>query len=270
MSFMSILYEKSDGIALITLNRPDRLNALNDEMIAAWASALEDARKDSSVYVVIVTGSGKAFCSGADLKGGLGLSEIYEDEDNPPASEHISWLRDGVHKVPRAVSLLDKPYIAAINGLAIGAGMDMASMCDIRIGSEASRFSTGYLNVGIIPGDGGCFLLPRIIGISKALELIWTGEMFDAMQALEYGYISRVVPPEDLIECVYDLARRLCEGPQVAIRLSKRLVYRGLNASMEEAFEDAGQAMAIALSTRDAREGITSFIQKKQPRFVGK
>lgn len=168
------------------------------------------------------------------------------------------------------MALLDKPYVAAVNGAAVGAGMDMASMCDIRIASETARFSMAYVRMGLVPGDGGCYFLPRIVGVAKALELIWTGDFMDAQEALRLGYVSRVVPPDDLMPTVRDFARRLVEGPAVAIQLAKRLVYRGLEAGLQEALEEAAQAMAITQSTEDAREGPRAFVEKRPPKFTSR
>jgi 2-(1,2-epoxy-1,2-dihydrophenyl)acetyl-CoA isomerase len=270
MDFEQILYTKQDGVATITLNRPERMNAFTDVMIREWAASLEDARTDRDVRVVIVTGEGRGFCAGADLRSGSGVGETARAETPPPASDRRNWLRDGVHSVPRAVQLLDKPYIAAVNGAAVGAGMDMATMADIRIASEHAKFAMSYVKVGLVPGDGGCYTLPRIVGVSKALELIWTGDFFDAQEALRIGYVSQVVPAADLMTTATAYAQRLAQGPAVAMQLAKRLVYRGLEASWSEAFEMAGQAMAIAQSTEDAREGPRAFVESRQPKFTGR
>jgi enoyl-CoA hydratase/carnithine racemase len=270
MDFETIIYEKSEGIATITLNRPERMNALNNDLIREWAQALEEARLDPEVRAVILTGAGRGFCAGADLRGGLGISGTGEREAPPTAAERRTWLRDGVHNVPRAVALLDKPYIAAVNGAAVGAGMDMASMCDIRLAADAARFSMGYVRIGLVPGDGGCYYLPRIVGVAKALELIWTGDFMDGEEALRAGYVSKVVPLDELLPTTREFAKRLAEGPAVAIQLAKRLVYRGLEASVHEALEQAGLAMAMVQSTEDAREGPRAFIEKRPPRFQGR
>jgi enoyl-CoA hydratase/carnithine racemase len=267
--YEQILYEKSEGVATITLNRPERMNAFTDVMLREWAQALEDARLDRDVRAVIVTGAGRGFCAGADLRGGIGLA-ASSGEGPPSAADRRNWLRDGVHYVPRAVQLLDKPYIAAVNGAAVGAGMDMASMADIRIASDAARFAMSYVKVGLIPGDGGCYFLPRIVGVAKALELIWTGDMLEPEEALRIGYVSKVVPADKLMDEARAFALRLAAGPAVAIQLAKRLVYRGLDAHWAEAFEQAGGAMAIVQSTEDAREGPRAFAEKREPKFTGR
>ncbi len=269
MDFSEILYDTLDGVATITLNRPERMNAFTNTMIREWSQALEDARTDPGVRAVIVTGAGRGFCAGADLRGGdIGLA-ARKGDGPPSAADRRNWLRDGVHNVPRQVALLDKPYIAAVNGPAVGAGMDMASMADIRIAAEEARFAMSYVKVGLVPGDGGCYYLPRIVGLAKALELIWTGDFIDAQEALRIGYVSKVVPADELMPATRELAQRIAQGPAVAIQLAKRLAYRGLNADPLEALEAAGQAMAIVQSTEDAREGPRAFAEKRAPVFKG-
>ncbi len=270
MEFQDILYDKSEGIATITLNRPERMNSFTAQTIREWAAALEDARLDREVRAVLLTGNGRGFCAGADLRGDVGVGATGSQGGLPSAAERRNWLRDGVHYVPRAVGLLDKPYIAAVNGAAVGAGMDMASMCDIRIASEEARFSMGYVKVGLVPGDGGCYFLPRIVGVAKALELIWTGDFVDAREALRIGYVSKVVPAADLLPAARELAVRIVEGPAVAIQLAKRLVYRGLESSLWEALEQASTAMGIVQATEDALEGPRAFREKRRPQFQGR
>jgi len=270
MNFEEIVYEKADGIATLTLNRPERMNAFTNMMIREWAAALEDARLDHEVGAVIVTGAGRGFCAGADLRGGSGMAEAADGERPVTAAGRRNWLRDGVHNVPRQVALLDKPYIAAVNGPAVGAGMDMASMADIRIASEQARFAMTYVKVGLVPGDGGCYYLPRIVGVAKALELIWTGDFIDTQEALRLGYVSKVVPADELLPAARELAGRIARGPAVAVQLAKRLVYRGQSSDVHEAFEAAGQAMAIVQATEDAREGPRAFAEKRDPQFKGR
>jgi len=267
--FREIIYEKREGIAILTLNRPDRMNALTNRMMEEWATALRDAQRDEEVRVVIVTGAGRGFCTGADVKdiaAGVGTVDLTE---RPPA-ERRYFLRYTVQQVALAAADLDKPYIAAINGPATGAGMDMASMADIRIASEEARFSMAYVRVGLIPGDGGCYYLPRIVGMAKALELIWTGDIIDAQEALRIGYVSRVVPPDRLMEETLQFARRLAQGPQVAIQQAKRLAYRSQNVDLVTALEMAEYAQLICLSTEDMREGVRAFMERRPPRFKGR
>ena len=269
MTYEQILYDKANCVAMLTLNRPDRMNAFTDIMIREWAAALEDARLDADVRAVVITGAGKGFCSGADLRRGSGLANIASDEP-PSAADRRNWLRDSVHYVTRAAALLDKPYICAVNGAAVGAGMDMCSMADIRIASEHARFSMGYVRVGLVPGDGGCYYLPKIVGLAKAMELIWTGDFMNANEALSAGYVSSVVPADELVPAARALAERIAQGPAVAIQLAKRLIYRGQTQDVHAALESAGHAMAIVQSTEDAREGPRAFVEKRAPQFKGR
>ena len=270
MEFQEILYEKADGIATITLNRPERRNAFTPIMIREWAQALEDARLDGAVHAVIVTGAGVGFCAGVDLRGDSEVVQTARSEGPVPAADRRNWLRDGVHNVPRQVALLDKPYIAAVNGAAVGAGMDMCSMADIRIFSDTARVAMSYVKVGLVPGDGGCYYLPRIVGLAKALELIWTGDFIDAEEAVRIGYASKAVPPDDLMPATRELAQRIVSGPAVAIQAAKQLVYRSFDSTVEQALADANHAMAIIRSTDDAKEGPRAFAEKREPEFKGR
>lgn len=263
-----VLYQVEDAIATITLNRPERMNSFSPGLLSGWEQSIRRATEDDDVRVVVVTGAGRAFCAGADLKAQGDANYAVAAERN--AGERRNSLRHSVHRVPQALQYLDKPYIAAVNGAAVGAGMDMVSMADIRIASDQARFGMSYVNVGLIPGDGGAWLLPRIVGVSKALELIWTGEIFGAEQALEFGYVQRVVPHDSLMDETYAFARRLTEGPPIAMQLAKRLVYRALNQPFPEALEAAQAAMAMVQSTDDSREGPRAFVEKRKPQFTGR
>jgi len=179
-------------------------------------------------------------------------------------------LRYNVHRVARALALLDMPYIAAINGPAVGAGMDMASMADIRFASKTARVGMAYVRMGIVPGDGGAYFLPRILGLAKALELIWTGDVIDAQEALRIGYFSKVFPAESLMDETRAFCARLAEGPAVAIQLAKRLAYRSMDATLDQALDLAQSAMVIAQSTEDAKEGPRAFTERRKPNFQGR
>ena len=165
-----LLYEVKDKIATITLNRPDKLNAFTGDMIEAWAKSLQQAQADDDVNVVVVTGSGRAFCSGGDV------GRMRSADTTPSALDGKNTLWEGVHRVPKALEAMDKPVIAMVNGLAVGAGMGMCVMCDMRVAAESARFSTGYVKVGLVPGDGDTYFLPRLVGAAKALELLWTAD----------------------------------------------------------------------------------------------
>jgi len=174
-----LLYEVKDTIATITLNRPDKLNAFTGPMIDAWAKALAEAQADPNVNVVVVTGAGRAFCAGGDV------ARMGDGEPTP--LDHKNQLWEHIHRVPKTLETVDKPVIAMVNGLAVGAGMGMTVMCDVRVAAESARFSTGYVKVGLVPGDGDTYFLPRLIGAAKALDLLWTADFVEAAEALQGG-----------------------------------------------------------------------------------
>ena len=257
-----LLYEIRDGVATITLNRPEQRNAFTLEMLDLWTEALRDARTNDAVQVVVVTGAGRAFCSGGDVGGMASRGELN-------ALEHKRAL-ELVHRVPVALDELDKPVIAAINGAAVGAGCDMALMCDLRFMADDARLSEGYVRVGLIPGDGGTYFLPRLVGTAKALELLWTGDFVDAQEALRLGIVNRVVPAEELLPTVYDFAGRLARGPSVAIRTIKRAVYQGLRMDLRTHLDLISSHMGFIRQTEDHREGARAYVEKRAPEFKGR
>jgi len=258
-----LLYEvRPDGVALIILNRPERLNAFTRKMIDLWVGALEDARGNDAVQVVVVTGAGRAFCSGGDVGG------MNERPTDLTGLDHKRWL-EVIHRVPLTLETLDKPVIAAMNGVAVGAGLDMALMCDLRYAAAGSRFSEGYVKVGLIPGDGGTYFLPRLVGTARALELLWTGDFISAEDAASIGLVNRVVPADELLPTTLDLAARLASGPTVAIRTIKRAVYQGVRMDLRTHLDLISSHMAIVRQTHDHREGARAFVEKRPPRFVG-
>ncbi len=268
MPYEAILYDVSDGVATITLNKPERLNAFDDQMLDDWASAIQEADRDRDVRVVIITGAGRGFCSGMNVaqeasgEGGLLRTEAT-------VAVRRQSLRNRVHPIPRALIQLEKPYIAAINGAAAGAGMDMASMADIRFASSTARMGMTYVRMGLIPGDGGCYTLPRIVGTQRALDMIWSGRLLSAAEAKEIGYLLDVYEPEDLMPKVTAYARMLARGPATALQLAKKLVYRSANMPFDEHLDVAQMAMFIAQTTEDAREGPKAFMEKREPNFKG-
>lgn len=267
MEYQSLLYQVDEHVATITLNRPERMNAFDDQMVGEWADAITRAQTDDDVRAVVITGAGRAFCAGANLRAQAEGDVLREQATT---AERRNSLRFSVHRVPQTLQYLDKPYIAAVNGAAVGAGMDMCSMADVRIASDQARFGMSYVSVGLVPGDGGAWLLPRLVGVQRALQLIWSGEVFDAQEALRMGYVSRVVPGESLMAETMAYAKKLAEGPPVAIQMAKRLVYRGLDSPFLEGLEAAQAAMAIVQSTEDADEGRRAFREKRRPVFKGR
>ncbi len=257
-----LLYEVKDRIATLTLNRPDKMNAFTGPMIERWAWALGEAQRDREVNVVVVTGAGSAFCSGGDV--------ARMGEGAPTPLDHKNMLWEHIHRVPKALEAMDKPVIAMVNGVAVGAGMGMAVMCDLRIASETARFSTGYVRVGLVPGDGDTYFLPRLVGTARALELLWTAEFIEAVEAERLGIANRVVPADRLAEETYALARRIADGPQVPIRMIKRLVYQSLRLDLRTHLDLVSSHMAVVRETQDHKEGVRAFQEKRPPRFTGR
>jgi enoyl-CoA hydratase/carnithine racemase len=256
-------FEKSGAIATITLNRPEKLNAFHNAMLADWAQALKECQADDGVAVVILTGAGRAFCSGGDLG-------VMGDVDGNAALYIGDYLRNNVHPVARAVDALQKPYLCAVNGVATGAGMDMALMADIRYAARSARFAESYIRVGLIPGDGGAFLLPRLVGLTKALELLWTGDFVDAEEAERIGIVSRVCDDDALLGEIHALAERLAAGPRIAIRLMKQAVHRSLHTDFLTALDNVAGPMGVAFNTEDHREAVRAFADKRPPQFRGR
>jgi enoyl-CoA hydratase/carnithine racemase len=277
-----LLYEVKDKVATITLNRPDKLNAFTGDMIDAWQKSLAEAQRDDNVNVVIVTGAGRAFCSGGDVGrmrsnqyaaslGGRSDARAggHGDADEPTVLDGKNGLWEGVHRIPKQLEQMDKPVIAMVNGLAVGAGMGMCVMCDVRIAAESARFSSGYVRVGLVPGDGDTFFLPRLVGPAKALELLRTADFIEAPEAHRLGIVQRVVPDAKLHDETYALARQIADGPQVPIRMIKRLVYQSLKLDLRTHLDLVSSHMAIVRQTADHAEGVAAFKEKRPAKFRG-
>jgi enoyl-CoA hydratase/carnithine racemase len=256
-------YTVEDGIATILLNRPERKNAFTLEMIDAWAEALASARTDD-VRAVVVRGAGDAFCSGVDL------GRYDPGSPEPTPLERKRTLTDRIHRVAYALEDLDKPVIASVGGAAVGAGMDMALMCDIRLCSRSARFSEGYIRVGLVPGDGGCYYLPRLVGIAKALELLLTGDFVDGEEAGRLGIVNHVYDDEKLLDETYALARRLADGPPIATAMIKRAVYQSARSDLRTALDLISSHMAVVQSTRDSKEAFAAFREKRPGVYEGR
>ena len=267
MAYEAILYEVEDRVATITLNKPERLNAFDDQMLADWHDAIVAADRDPGVGAIIITGAGRGFCSGMNVQAEVAGSGVLRSEATVATRRHS--LRDRVHPIPRALIQLEKPYIAAINGAAAGAGMDMASMADIRFAASTARMGMTYVRMGLIPGDGGTYTLPRIVGTQRALDMIWTGKLITAQEALAISYLMDDVEPDELLPRVKAYARTIANGPATAVQLSKKLVYRSANIPFDEHLDVAQMAMFIAQTTDDAKEGPLAFVEKREPKWQG-
>ena len=264
MTYECLLYEVKDGIATLTLNRPDRLNALGGTLREDLFDAITRSAGDSEVRAIVITGAGKGFCAGGDVKA---MNEAKEAQRERPLLDKIATGRDRTLLVMREAP---QPILAAVNGAAAGAGMNLALACDIRIASRAAKFSQAFVKRGLHPDWGGTYFLPRIVGMAKACELIFTGAVIDADEALRLGLVSQVVAPEELLPTVHGLARTIAAGPPIAIRLARRALYRNAEADLRSALEFETFAQNACFETEDAREGIRAFVEKRAPRFRGR
>ncbi|MCZ2114323.1 MAG: enoyl-CoA hydratase/isomerase family protein [Anaerolineae bacterium] len=260
MAYETILYHVADGVATITLNRPDKINAFNDQMIVETINAFKAADRDSAVRCLVLTGVGRGFSSGQDL------SEFLNRDEEASIGEH---LRRGYHQLIRQMVNLEKPIIGAINGIVAGAGMGVALAADIRIASDNAYFMLAFSRIGLIPDSGLNWFLPRIVGYSRAYEMAVTADRVPANQALEWGLVNRVVPAEQLPEIVAAWAHRLASGPTLAYGLTKRAMNRGWDMSLEEALAYEAYLQEVAGRSEDNREGIAAFFEKREARFTG-
>ena len=264
MTYECLLYEVKDGIATLTLNRPDRLNALGGSLREDLHDAVTRSAADPEVRVMVITGAGKGFCSGGDVKA---MGEAKAGQRERPLIEKIAPGRD---RTLLAMREAPQPIIAAVNGAAAGAGMNLALGCDIRIASTAARFTQAFVKRGLHPDWGGTYFLPRAIGTAKACEMIFTGDVIDAAEAERLGIVSRVVAPEELMPAAYEFARRIAAGPPVAIRLAKRSIYANSELDLRAALQVETMAQNICFETEDATEGIRAFGEKRAPTFKGR
>jgi enoyl-CoA hydratase len=258
MEFKNTLYEKNDGIATITINRPQVLNVLNPDTVQEISARLDDAVKDDKIYVVVITGAGeKAFSAGADLNIMQGIS----------ASKAREFSRGG-QDVFEKVETLDKPVIAAINGFALGGGLELAMACDLRIVSENARMGQPEMNVGLIPGWGGTQRLPRYVGKAIAKELIFTGKMIDAKTAERYGLVNAIVPPDQLKTAVTAMAKELIKKPRLGIKLAKELVNSSTETNPRTGMAHEAESFGVISQTEEFRDGVKTFIETKKPKYA--
>ena len=265
-----ILYEadRDSSITTITLNRPDRLNALNDQMQVEIAAAVAEADADPDTRVVVITGAGRAFCAGGDMNqlGGSanGNGSGWTSGNADQVRRSFKLAQDMVLGVQRC----EKPVIAMVNGVATGAGLDLACACDIRTGTPRSRFMSAYVRIGLFPGFGGTWLYPRTLGsLGRAAEMLFTGDFLEAEEAHRLGFLNRLVSEGELEETTMELARRIAAGPPIAIRLSKLMLYKGLEFDLETAMKMAAAGETITLTSQDHVEGVEAFRQKRAAEY---
>ena len=268
MAYTDLVYRTDEGIATITLDRPERMNAFSEAMIESLVTALKAAQADPAVKVVVITGKGKCFCAGGDLKAMEAGLFLGEDSRTILGKKNCLWEK--IQRVPLTLLEVDKPVIASVNGPAVGAGCDLALMCDMRIASDKASFTESYVKVGLVPGDGGAYFLPRLVGTARALEMLWLGGTVDACAAEKIGLVNMVVPADQLAENTTRYARLIAEAPPVAVRLIKRAVYQSLNTDLRTSLDLISSHMAIVGETADHREGVRAVIEKRKPRFEGR
>ncbi|HVL00671.1 MAG TPA: crotonase/enoyl-CoA hydratase family protein [Dongiaceae bacterium] len=255
----------ADDIALITLNRPELRNAIDEDMIDGIERAVQKVNSEENIKVVILTGAGSAFCAGGNVKDMQTKTSIF---GGSPAQLRLNYQRH-IQRIPLALAELKVPAIAAVNGAAYGAGCDMSLMCDMRIASEQATFAESFIKLGLIPGDGGAWFLPRAVGRARAAEMSYTGDPIDAKTALEWGLVNRVVKSEQLLPEAMDLARRIARNPAHAIRMSKQLLKESERLPLASLLELSAGLQALAHGTRDHAEAVNAFLEKRSPQFTG-
>ena len=264
--FQQIIYEKSGHVATITLNRPDKLNAYSEIMVHEILAALGDARDDDEIRAVIITGAGRGFCSGGDVSRDFQYPARYRGH----RMESMLEMRENMHQLVRFLQRFDKPTIAAINGPAVAGGLTLALSCDFRIAAESARLGDTSLKFALIPDEGGAYLFPRFLGLEKALKMSLFSEVYPARQAKELGLVTEVVPDAELIPRARQWAEKLDAGPPIAIRITKRMMYKQLTMELDNALEDAALGTMVANYTEDVKEGIAAFHEKRAPKFKGR
>jgi len=262
-----ILYALDEtGIATLTLNQPEARNPLTDQdFIDRFCDLCEQMQNDPSVRVAILTGAGSAFSSGGNVKR---MAEAGEERRTNPIGTR-GYYRRGIQRLPLALEKLDVPIIAAVNGPAMGAGCDLTTMCDIRIAGESARFAESFVKLGLVAGDGGSWLLPRVVGLSKAYEMALTGDTIGAQEALACGLVSQVVPDAELMNAARALAKRIAANPPQAVRMTKRLIREGQQIRLDTLLEMAASFQALVHTTADHREAANAFVEKRKPVFRG-
>lgn len=257
--------KQAGHLVTLTMNEPERRNPLTgNSAVAEFLGAFERIHDDHGVRAVILTGAGTAFSSGGDVRN---MQRQANGEVSGMQIRHD--YRTGIQRLPLALFNLEVPVIAAVNGAAIGAGLDLACMCDVRIASEKAKFAESFVKLGIIPGDGGAWLLPRLVGLSRASEMMFTGDTIDARQAEQWGLVSKVVAQEHLMDAANELAARMAANPGHAVRLAKRLLREAMHTRLDTLLELSAAFQALSHQTDDHREAVSAFLEKRAPNFTG-
>jgi enoyl-CoA hydratase/carnithine racemase len=266
MEYQAIILEKKNNITTITLNRPDKLNALNPRMMSELVDAFHSVDQDEETMVLVITGAGRGFCSGADVR-----ESLLAASNRQQASEIGDVTRGGfTQEAPPALVAMRKPVIAAINGVAVGGGLTMTLSCDIRIASEEARFSIPLTRMGLTVELGSSYFLSRVVGIGKACELVFTGRMIDAREAKEIGLVNQVVPADELMKTTYEMAESIAKAAPLATRVSKMGLYQGMDNNLATQLRWETLALNYLRGTEDSREAASAFLEKRDPVFKGR
>jgi 2-(1,2-epoxy-1,2-dihydrophenyl)acetyl-CoA isomerase len=261
MDYETIILEREERIATLTLNRPDKLNALSDQLFEDLLKAISEISRDKTIRVVIITGAGRGFSAGGDLD-----LPLFMWTDVGKVQEYLRWIT----AIPIGLRNLPQPVIAAVNGVVAGAGCSLVMACDIIITSEEARFSQAFVNVGHHPDMGSSYLLPRLVGTARACELIFTGKFIDAREMEKIGLVNQVVPADALMPTVKELAAKLADGPPLAHALAKRSIYQGMQMTLEQGLEYEVEAATLTILSEDVKEGVRAFKEKRKPMYKGK
>ncbi|MCA9649615.1 MAG: enoyl-CoA hydratase/isomerase family protein [Myxococcales bacterium] len=266
MELLDLRYERDEELAILTLDRPDARNAYSEAMVDGLIAALDAAEADHGVRGVVITGAGRAFHAGGDLKRMRDSSGMFQGGPVLLRRQYI----DGIQRVPRRLAAFDKPVVAAINGAAIGAGLDLACMCDLRVAARGVKLGSTFVKVGLVPGDGGAYFLARTIGFPRALELILSARLVDTDEALAMGLVHAVVEPEALLDEAKARARMITANAPLAVRLAKRAAYRSWDLDVDTALELAASFQGMVQNTEDHQEAVDAILGKRPPSFQGR
>jgi enoyl-CoA hydratase len=261
MSYETLIYEQEEGIAIVTMNRPDRLNALSFKLKEELSKVFDVMEQDDEVKVVILTGGPKAFSAGADIK---------ERSTVQMSQPRMFFNQRKTHDFFCKIEDFEKPVIGAVSGVAVGGGCELSLVCDLRIASETARFGVPEVKIGVIPAAGGTQRLPRIIGITKAKELLYTGDFIDAQEAYRLGLVNKVVPVDKLMDTAKELARKLMNNPPLSVKFAKRAVNVGMQLDLASALEYEAHCAAIVFASEDRIEGFKAFVEKRKPVYKGR